>query len=138
MLENRTSTLITWCIYTVKNNIMAVWTILLKFVGQKPEKKWNYTFKKLPTPLSTTTQKISPKVINLSNMFLTKHEIEILKLGLSFTLTPKPNICELETDIYHFIGKLCWTYRFCVLTYEDKSIVKNESHLHQKILKIKN
>ena len=60
-------------------------------------------------------------------MFLTKHEIEILKLGLSFTPTPKPNICELETDIYHFIGKLCLTYRFCVSTYEDKSIVKNES-----------
>ena len=50
-------------------------------------------------------------------MFLTKHEIEILKLGLSFTLTPKPNICELETDIYHFIGKLRLTYRFCDSTY---------------------
>ena len=60
-------------------------------------------------------------------MFLTKHEIEILKLRLSFTPTPKTNICELETDIYHFIGKLCLTYRFCVSTYEDKSIVKNES-----------
>ena len=29
---------------------------------------------------------------SLPNLFLTKHEIEILKLGLSFTPTPKYNI----------------------------------------------
>ena len=68
---------------------------------------------------------ISPKVINLSNTFLTKHEI--LKLGLSFTPTPKHNISELETDIYHFIRKLRLTYHFRDSTYEDKSIVKSES-----------
>ena len=72
-------------------------------------------------------EKISPKVINLSNIFLTKHEIEILKLGLSFTPTPKHNISELETDIYHFIRKLRLTYHFRDSTYEDKSIVKSES-----------
>ena len=77
------------------------------------------------TLLSTTTQKISPKVINLSNIFLTRHEIEILKLGLSFT--PKHNISELEKDIYYFIRKLRLTYHFRDSTYEDKSIVKNES-----------
>ena len=88
---------------------------------------WNWTFKKLSTPWSTTTQSISLKVINLSNIFLTKHETEILKLGLSFTATPKHNISELETDIYHFIRKLCLTYHFCDSTYEGKSIVKNES-----------
>ena len=54
-------------------------------------------------------------------------EIEILKLGLSFTPTPKQNISELETDIYHFIRKLHLTYHFRDLTYEDKSIFKNES-----------
>ena len=77
------------------------------------------------TLLSTTTQKISPKVINLSNIFLTRHEIEILNLGLSFT--PKHNISELEKDIYYFIRKLRLTYHFRDSTYEDKSIVKNES-----------
>ena len=40
------------------------------------------------------------------------HEIEILKLGLSFTPTTKHNIFELETDIYNFIRKLCLTYHF--------------------------
>ena len=60
-------------------------------------------------------------------MFLTKHETEILKLGLSFTATPKHNISELETDIYNFIRKLRLTYHFRDSTYEDKSIFKNES-----------
>ena len=64
---------------------------------------------------------------NFSNIFLTKDEIEILKLGLSFTPTPKHNISELETDIYNFIRKLRLTYHFRDSTYEDISIVKNES-----------
>ena len=54
-------------------------------------------------------------------------EIEILKLGLPFTPTPKQNISELDTDIHHFIRKLHLTYHFHDLTYEDKSIFKNES-----------
>ena len=100
---------------------------LLKRVGQKPKKKRNYSFKKLSTPLSTTTQKISPKVISLCNIFLTKHEIEILNLEFSFTLTPENNISELQTNIYLFIRKLRLTYHFRDSTYEDKSIVKNKS-----------
>ena len=60
-------------------------------------------------------------------MFLTKHKIEILKLGLFFTPTSKYNISELETDIYQFIRKLRLTYHFRDSTYEGKSIVKNES-----------
>ena len=78
-------------------------------------------------------QNISPKVINLSGIFLTKHRIEILKPELSFTPTPKNNISEQETDIYHFIRKLCLTYHFRDSTYEDKSIVKNESTFTPKI-----
>ena len=70
--------------------------------------------------------------MNLSNIFLTKHQIEMLKLGLSFTLTPKNNISEQETDIYHFIKKLRLTYHFCDSTYEDKSIVKSESTFSPK------
>ena len=76
------------------------------------------------TPLSTTTQKKLLKVVNFPNIFLTKHEIEILKLELSFTPTPKHNISEIEMDIYHFIRKLHLTYHFSVSTYKDKSIVK--------------
>ena len=76
------------------------------------------------TPLSTTTQKKLLKVVNFPNIFLMKHEIEILKLELSFTPTPKHNISELEMDIYHFIRKLHLTYHFSVSTYKDKSIVK--------------
>ena len=66
-------------------------------------------------------------MINLSNIFLTKHEIKILKLGISFTPTPKHKISELETDIYYFIGQLRLTYHFHDSTYEEKSVVKNES-----------
>ena len=65
--------------------------------------------------------------MNLSNIFLTKHEIEIQKSGLTFTPTPKPSISELETDIYNFIRKLSLTYHFCDSTYKDNSIVKSAS-----------
>ena len=58
--------------------------------------------------------------------------MEILKLGLSFTPTPKHNISELEMDIYHFIRELCLTYHFRDSTYEDKSIVKKESTFTSK------
>ena len=100
----------------------------IKICWSKSWRKWNYTFKKLSTPLSTTTEKI-----NLSNMFLTKHEIEILKLGLSFIATPKHNTFELETDIYYFIRKLRSTYHFRYWTYEDK-LLKINLHLLQKIM----
>ena len=49
----------------------------------------------------------------------------MLKRGLSFRLTSKHNISELETDIYNFIRKLHLTYHFRHSTYEDKSVVKN-------------
>ena len=52
---------------------------LLKFVDQKPEQNETRHSKNYRHHLSTSMQKISPKVINLSNIFLTKHEIEILK-----------------------------------------------------------
>ena len=46
------------------------------------------------------------KILNLSNVVLTQEEIDILKLGLSFTPTPKQNIAELENDIFQFCRKL--------------------------------
>ena len=50
--------------------------------------------------------RISLQVINLSNILLSSNEINVLKLGLSFTPTPKSNIPELEADILDFIRKL--------------------------------
>ena len=105
---------------------------------EKDQKKQNYSSIKLSTPLSTNTNEKSPKIINLSNIFLTKHEIEILKLRLCFTPTPKHNISELETDIYNLFRKLHRTYHFCDSTYEDKTILKNASTFTPKTNAIKN
>ena len=44
-----------------------------------------------------------PKVINLANASLSKCEINVLKLGLSFVPTLKNNIPELEVDIFKLI-----------------------------------
>ena len=55
---------------------------------------------------------LKTKVINLFSINLTEEEIEVLKLGLSFTPTPSPNIPELEEDIFNFTRKLRLTYHF--------------------------
>ena len=65
---------------------------------------------------------------NFSNIFLTKDEIEILKLGISFTPTPKHNISELETDVYNLIRKLRLTYHFRDSTYESTFTPKNNEN----------
>ena len=72
-------------------------------------------------------ERISPKVINLSNIPLSSNEINVLKLGLSFTPTPKSNIPALEADIFDFIRKLRLTYHFRNSIYHDESIVKPTS-----------
>ena len=72
-------------------------------------------------------ERISPKVINLSNILLSSNEINVLKLGLSFTRTPKSNIPELEADIFDFIRKLRLAYHFRNSIYHDESIVKPTS-----------
>ena len=72
-------------------------------------------------------ERISPKVLNLPNIPLSSNEINVLKLGLSFTPTPKINIPEFEADIFHFIRKLRLTYHFRNSTYDDESIVKTTS-----------
>ena len=58
-------------------------------------------------------ERISPKVINLSNIPLSSNEINVLKLGLSFTPTPKSNIPELDANIFDFNKKLRLTHPFC-------------------------
>ena len=86
--------------------------------------------KKLLTPLSTTATKHITQLIIVSNIYLPKHEIKVLKLGL-FYVKPKHNVSELETDIYSFIRKLSLNNHFCYSTCEDKSIVKNASTFTQ-------
>ena len=78
----------------------------IKTCWEKTRTKWNYIFEKLSTSFSTATQKISPKTINLSNVFLTKHEMKILKHGISFPPKPKLNISQVETQIYNVVRKL--------------------------------
>ena len=72
-------------------------------------------------------ERISQKVINLSNIPLSSNQINVLKLGLSFTPTPKSNILELEADIFDFIRKLRLTYHFRNSIYHNESIVKPTS-----------
>ena len=87
---------------------------LLKYAGKPPTNE----------PI---TQPQSTKILNLSNVPLTQEEIDILKLGLSFTPTPKQNIAEPENDIFQFIRKLRLTYHYRNSNIADESIVKLES-----------
>ena len=63
----------------------------------------------------------------MSNISLSSNEINVLKLGLSFTPTPKSNTPKLEADIFDFIRKLRLTYHFRNSTYHDELIVKLNS-----------
>ena len=73
-------------------------------------------------------QKILPKVTNLSNKFLTKHEVEIPKPGLSFTLTAKHKISKLENYICNIIRKLM----------KPNKLLKTHLHFLQNLMKTKN
>ena len=78
----------------------------------------------------------------MSNIPLSSNEINVLKLGLSFTPTPRSNIQDLEADIFDFIRKFRLTYHFQNSAYHDKSIVKPtstfipKSNKNQKLEKI--
>ena len=85
------------------------------------------TIQKTSFSIRKPMERISPKVINLSNIPLSSNEINVLKLGLSFIPTPKSNIPELEADIFDFIRKLRLTYHFRNSIYCDESIVKPTS-----------
>ena len=87
---------------------------MLKYAGKTPTNE----------PI---TQPQSRKILNLSNVPLTQEEIDILKLGLSFTPTPKQNIAELENDVFQFTRKLRLTYHYRNRNIADESIVKLES-----------
>ena len=82
----------------------------------------------MSTPFSTTVQKILPKVTNLSNKFLIKDEVEMLKFGLSFTLTAKHKISELEDYIYNIIRKIT----------KSNKLLKMHLHLLHNLMETKN
>ena len=65
----------------------------------------------------------SAKILNSSNVPFTQDEKGILKLGLSFTPTPKQNIAELRNDPKKF--QLIYNYPNSNIV--DESILKLES-----------
>ena len=70
----------------------------------------------------------STKVLNFSILDLPSDEIYVLLMGLSFTPTPlKPDIHELERDIFKFTRKLRLAYHFRDSDFQDNSVVKSNS-----------
>ena len=103
MLESEASTYITWWIYTIKNKIASIiyWDLL--------DKDKNKMKLRIQKTISTITYYLTKDITHgndLFDIFLTKHETNILKPGVSVTPTPKYNISGLENDIYNFIRKL--------------------------------
>ena len=78
---------------------------ILKLVGQRLEQHELCIQQTISTITNHLTKDITQEN-DLLDIFLTKHETNILKLGVSVTPTPKYNISELKTDIYNFIRKL--------------------------------
>ena len=74
---------------------------------------------------------MEPKIINLSNTELTNDQINVLKLGLKFSPTPKQNNMDLKADINEFSRKLrlkeFWHNRDST---NDGSIVRNKKGTH--------
>ncbi len=64
----------------------------------------------------------------MSNIELSTGELSILRKGLKFTPTPRPNKEELKADISHFNRKMRLSEFFVDLDYtDDGSIVRNKS-----------
>ena len=51
-------------------------------------------------------------MIRQINLYLTKGQIELLKLGLTFTPTPKFDLYTMQNDLLAFIWKLRLIYNF--------------------------
>jgi hypothetical protein len=70
---------------------------------------------------------VEPKIINLSSIDLSTDQINVLKLGLKFTPTPKQNNQDLQADVIEFSRKLrlkeYWHNRS---SNDDGSIVRNK------------
>ena len=72
----------------------------------------NIFYSKAPIKLTGEREKVAPKIINCSSKPLTERHINLLKPGLKFTPTPKPNTTELKSDIQEFTRKLQLTEFF--------------------------
>ena len=95
--------------------------------------KFTVITKKRLSQLPSITQPQYTKILNLSNVPLTQNEINILKLGLSFTITPKQNMAKLENNIFQYIRKLRLNYHYLNNNTFDKFIVKLESTYKPKL-----
>ncbi|CAG2207068.1 unnamed protein product [Mytilus edulis] len=80
----------------------------------------------------TNTEKIHPRIINLSHRKLQLREINLLKRGLKFTPTPNEDKTQLWSDIDEFGRRLRINYIFCKDNEENeeeenKPLVRNKS-----------
>ncbi|XP_071172172.1 uncharacterized protein [Mytilus edulis] len=80
----------------------------------------------------TNTDKIHPRIINLSHRKLQLREINLLKRGLKFTPTPNEDKTQLGADIDEFGRRLRINYIFCKDNEENeeeenKPLVRNKS-----------
>ncbi|CAG2193816.1 unnamed protein product [Mytilus edulis] len=80
----------------------------------------------------TNTEKIHPRIINLSHRKLQLREINLLKRGLKFTPTPNEDKTQLGADIDEFGRRLRINYIFCKDNEENeeeenKPLVRNKS-----------
>lgn len=78
---------------------------ILQLVGQRQEQHELCIQKTISTITNHLTKDITQEN-DLFDIILTKHETNILKLGVSVTPTPKYSISGLENDINNFIRKL--------------------------------
>ena len=76
------------------------------------------------------TQRQATKPINLSDQSLNEDQIELLKLGLTFTSTPKLDLNTMGNDLLAFICKLHLIYHF-------NEVNENEINPDQSLLKPK-
>ena len=64
-------------------------------------------------------------MLNITNLILTDSEVELLKMGMSFCPTPKPDPQELTEDLFEFTRQLRLAYHFRDIKHnKDTSIVK--------------
>ncbi|CAG2192513.1 unnamed protein product [Mytilus edulis] len=77
--------------------------------------------------LNKTTNRIDPKVINLSSTKLDNSQIDLLIKGFKFTPTPTPNTTILKSDIQQFSRRLRLREYFGNGKFDDGSLVRNKS-----------
>ena len=95
--------------------------------------KFTVITKERLSQLPLIMQPQSMKILNFSNVPLTQDEIDILKLRMSFTPSPKQKIAKLKNDIFQFTRKLQLTYHYRNNNIINESNVKLESTYTPKL-----